>query len=153
MFEPLPDLAYFRLLVGDSRAIPLLEAAASIGVIAYPSLDLQGTLSSFDDLAGQVADHCRGASTEMARLQRVSRFSASWDSPATSTTTTISTIACAMRARDPPRHPDHAGTAVRRQPATSDSMSPVSPSPVIFLSGAASRRLGHRPLHGTQPGP
>jgi len=74
MFEPLPDLAYFRLLVGDSRAIPLLEAATSIGVIAYPSLDLQGTLSSFDGLAGQVAEHCRGASTEMARLQRVSRF-------------------------------------------------------------------------------
>ena len=74
MFEPLPDLAYFRLLVGDPRAIPLLESAASIGVIAYPSLDLQGTLSGFDGLAGQVAEHCRGASTEMARLQRVSRF-------------------------------------------------------------------------------
>ncbi|MBP8308729.1 MAG: transglutaminase family protein [Burkholderiaceae bacterium] len=74
MFEPLPDLAYFRLLVGDSQAIPLLEAAASIGVVAYPALDLQGTLSTFDGLAGQVADSCRGASTEMARLQRVSRF-------------------------------------------------------------------------------
>ena len=67
MFEPLPDLAYFRLLVGDSQAIPLLEAAASIGVVAYPALDLQGTLSTFDGLAGQVADSCRGASTEALR--------------------------------------------------------------------------------------
>ena len=74
MFEPLPDLAYFRLLVGDARAIPLLEAAASIGVLAYPSLDLQGTLSAFDGLARQVADNCRGASTEITRLRRVNRY-------------------------------------------------------------------------------
>ena len=74
MYEPLPDLAYFRLLVGDPRAIPLLEAAASIGVIAYPALDLQETLSTFDGLASQVAEHCSGASTDMIRLQRLGRF-------------------------------------------------------------------------------
>ena len=74
MYEPLPDLAYFRLLVGDPRAIPLLEAAASIGVIAYPALDLQETLSTFDGLASQVGEHCSGASTDMIRLQRLGRF-------------------------------------------------------------------------------
>lgn len=74
VFQPIPELAYFRLLVADSQAIPLLEAATSIGVDAYPSLDLQETLSTFDGLAQQLAESCRGASTETARLQRVGRF-------------------------------------------------------------------------------
>jgi regulator of sirC expression with transglutaminase-like and TPR domain len=74
MYQPIPDLAYFRLLTGDADSIPLLEAAASIALDAYPSLDLQGTLAAFDRLARQLAQDCRGASTETRRLQRALRF-------------------------------------------------------------------------------
>jgi regulator of sirC expression with transglutaminase-like and TPR domain len=74
MYEPIPALAYFRLLVGDADSIPLFEAAASIALDAHPTLDLQGTLASFDGLARRLADECRGASTERARLQRALRF-------------------------------------------------------------------------------
>jgi regulator of sirC expression with transglutaminase-like and TPR domain len=74
MYQPIPDLDYFQLLIGDSDSIPLLEAAASIALDACPALDLQGTLASVDRLAGQLADDCRGASTETARLQRALRF-------------------------------------------------------------------------------
>jgi len=74
MYRPIPDLDYFRLLIGDATSIPLLEAAASIGRDAYPELDLQGTLAAVDRLAEQLGDDCRGASTETARLQRALRF-------------------------------------------------------------------------------
>jgi len=74
MYEPIPELAYFRLLVGDTQTIPLLEAAVCIAADAYPALDLQAALSEFDGLARLLADRCRGASTEHARLQRTLRF-------------------------------------------------------------------------------
>ena len=74
MYEPIPDLAYFRLLVADPAEIPLLEAAASLGVDAYPDLDIQATLSRVDGLAGRLAERCRGSSTEIARLECASRF-------------------------------------------------------------------------------
>jgi regulator of sirC expression with transglutaminase-like and TPR domain len=74
MYEPTTALGYFRMLVGDASSIPLLEAAASIALDAYPSLDLQSSLSEFDRLARRLADDCRSASTERARLQRALRF-------------------------------------------------------------------------------
>jgi len=74
MHEPATALGYFRMLVADADSIPLFEAAASIALDAYPSLDLQSCLSGFDRLAGQLADECRHASTERARLQGVLRF-------------------------------------------------------------------------------
>jgi regulator of sirC expression with transglutaminase-like and TPR domain len=77
MYQPIPDLSdldYFRLLIGDSESLPLVEAAASVALDAYPTLDLQGTMAAVDRLAGQLSDDCRGASTETARLQRALRF-------------------------------------------------------------------------------
>jgi regulator of sirC expression with transglutaminase-like and TPR domain len=74
MFQPIPDLDYFRLLISDDRSFPLLEAAASIGVIAYPAFDLQGTLAAIDGLARRMAEQCRGVSNETARLQKALRF-------------------------------------------------------------------------------
>lgn len=74
MHEPTTVLGYFRMLVGDAASIPLLEAATSIGLDAYPSLDLQESLARFDRLAARLADACRDASTETARLQRVLGF-------------------------------------------------------------------------------
>lgn len=74
MYQPIPALDYFRLLTGDAASIPLFEAAASIALDAYPALDLQETMAAFDRLAGQLADDCRGASTETARLQRTLQF-------------------------------------------------------------------------------
>lgn len=74
MYEPTTPLGYFRMLVGDAGPIPLFEAAASIAVDAYPSLDLQSSLAAFDQLARQLGDDCRGAATETARLQRLLRF-------------------------------------------------------------------------------
>jgi regulator of sirC expression with transglutaminase-like and TPR domain len=76
MYHPVSPLEYFRLLVDgpDGDDIPLLEAATSLAVDAYPDLDLQGALASVDALAGELADACRGASTESARLRRALHF-------------------------------------------------------------------------------
>lgn len=74
MDRSISALDYFRTLVRDPDSIPLLEAAASIGLDAYPSLDLQTCLADVDRLARQLADDCRHASTETARLQRTLRF-------------------------------------------------------------------------------
>jgi regulator of sirC expression with transglutaminase-like and TPR domain len=74
MDRSISDLDYFRTLVRDPGSIPLLEAAASIGLDAHPSLDLQALLADVDRLAGQLAHDCRHASTETARLQRALRF-------------------------------------------------------------------------------
>ncbi|MEZ5741961.1 MAG: transglutaminase-like domain-containing protein [Burkholderiaceae bacterium] len=69
MYERVSDLAYFRSLVAEADQIPLLEAAASLAQDEYPGLDLQQVLSDVDTLAKRLADRCRDASTEMARLQ------------------------------------------------------------------------------------
>jgi regulator of sirC expression with transglutaminase-like and TPR domain len=74
MYRPVTALDYFRMLVDDTESIPLLEAAASLALDAYPSLDLQARLGEFDRLADRLAHACRGASTETARLQRTMRF-------------------------------------------------------------------------------
>jgi regulator of sirC expression with transglutaminase-like and TPR domain len=74
MFEPIPDLDYFKLLVRDPRAIPLIEAAASLGIDAYPAMDLQDTVSRFDTLARELAARCRNDTTEVARLQSLIFF-------------------------------------------------------------------------------
>ncbi|HYF59237.1 MAG TPA: transglutaminase-like domain-containing protein [Burkholderiaceae bacterium] len=72
--QPITPLGYFRTLVGDAASIPLLEAAASLALDAYPALDLQGSLDAFDRLARQLGDECRHVSTETARLQRALHF-------------------------------------------------------------------------------
>ena len=76
MYQPLSALEYFRLLVGDPGGadIPLFEAAASLAQDACPDLDLQATLAGFDRLARDLAQACRPASTEPARLQRALHF-------------------------------------------------------------------------------
>jgi regulator of sirC expression with transglutaminase-like and TPR domain len=74
MFRPVPPLEYFRMLVDDPSSIPLLEAAASLGLDAHPSLDLQSSLAEVDRMARRLADECRRASTETERLQRALRF-------------------------------------------------------------------------------
>jgi regulator of sirC expression with transglutaminase-like and TPR domain len=74
MYRPITAIDYFRTLVGDPDSIPLLEAAASIALDAYPSLDLQASLAAFDGLARQLADDCRHATTETARLECALRF-------------------------------------------------------------------------------
>jgi regulator of sirC expression with transglutaminase-like and TPR domain len=76
MYAPASPLDYFRLLVGDAGAadIPLFEAAASLALDAYPGLDLQASLESVDGLARDLADACRGATTEAGRLRRTLHF-------------------------------------------------------------------------------
>jgi len=74
MFEPISTLHYFRILTSDPNSIPLLEAAASIAVDAYPNLDVQATLSEVDGLSSQLAQRCQGKLTEHERLQRTLRF-------------------------------------------------------------------------------
>ena len=74
MYQAIPELAYFRLLISDADSIPLFEAAASIGQDADPALDLQGTLAKFDEMARELSEACRGATTEMLRLQRLLGF-------------------------------------------------------------------------------
>ncbi|RPH44759.1 MAG: transglutaminase [Burkholderiales bacterium] len=74
MYEPTTALGYFRMLVSDADSIPLLEAAASLALDAYPDLDLQASLADFDRLAGQLAADCRPVSTETARLQHALHF-------------------------------------------------------------------------------
>jgi regulator of sirC expression with transglutaminase-like and TPR domain len=73
-FEALNSLDYFRLLVEDAQSIPLLEAAFSLAVDADPTLDLLAALSEFDQLATDMAQHCRGSLTERDRLQRALVF-------------------------------------------------------------------------------
>lgn len=73
-FEPLNGLDYFRLLVEDAQSIPLLEAAFSLALDAYPTLDLQAAMSDFDRLATEMSQRCRGSSTERGRLQRALVF-------------------------------------------------------------------------------
>ena len=74
MYTRVSPLDYFRTLVEEPASIPLLEAAASIAQDAHPSLDLQAVLADVDRLARRLADDCRRASTETARLQRTLRF-------------------------------------------------------------------------------
>ncbi len=74
MYEQVSDLAYFRILVGDSTAIPLLETAASLAQDEYPGLDLEEVLSSVDVLCKRLAERCLDLSTEVKRLQETSLF-------------------------------------------------------------------------------
>ena len=74
MYQALPPLDYFRLLVSDAASIPLLEAAASIALDAYPTLDLQGFLDEVERLARQLAERCRSVGSDHARLERTLRF-------------------------------------------------------------------------------
>ena len=74
MYRAVAPLDYFRMLVEDPESIPLLEAAASLALDAYPELDLQSSLDEVDRLASLLADECRRASTETQRLQRALRF-------------------------------------------------------------------------------
>jgi regulator of sirC expression with transglutaminase-like and TPR domain len=76
MYQPVSPLEYFRLLVGGAEGsdIPLLEAAASLALDAHPNLNLQDCLAAFDRLARDMAQACRQASTEPARLQRALHF-------------------------------------------------------------------------------
>lgn len=74
MFEPISALHYFRILTSDASSIPLLEAAASIAVDAYPTLDVQATLSEVDGLASELAKRCKSAHTDHERLQLALRF-------------------------------------------------------------------------------
>jgi regulator of sirC expression with transglutaminase-like and TPR domain len=74
MYQAIPELAYFKLLISDADAIPIFEAAASIGQDADPVLDLQSTLAKFDEMASELSEACRGATTETLRLQRLLGF-------------------------------------------------------------------------------
>ncbi len=74
MYQPVSPLDYFRMLVDDAGSIPLFEAAASLALDAYPTLDLQSSLAEFDRMARRLADECRRESTETARLQRALHF-------------------------------------------------------------------------------
>lgn len=74
MFQPLSHLDYFRTLVEDTGQIPLLEAAASIALDAYPKVDLQGVLSDIDRLCRELAERCRDHSTDLKRLQQAVAF-------------------------------------------------------------------------------
>jgi regulator of sirC expression with transglutaminase-like and TPR domain len=74
MYQPVSALDYFRMLVDDAASIPLLEAAASLALDAYPTLDLQSSLAEFDRMARRLGEECRRESTQAGRLKRALRF-------------------------------------------------------------------------------
>lgn len=74
MYKAISPLDYFGLLVADPDGIPLLEAAASIALDAFPEMDLQRFLDAFDELARRLSEDCRGVGAERARLERALRF-------------------------------------------------------------------------------
>lgn len=65
--SPTP-LDYFASLVQSDAEFPLLEAAASLAMDAYPALDMQGFLGDMDLLAARLA---RKAGQEASALQRL----------------------------------------------------------------------------------
>jgi regulator of sirC expression with transglutaminase-like and TPR domain len=68
MYQTISDLDYFRMLVKDAQTMPLLESAIVLGRMVNPELDLQQVQADVDALAAQLAQACRSASTERARL-------------------------------------------------------------------------------------
>ena len=72
-FAPPTPLDYFASLVQSDAQFPLLEAAASIAMDAYPALDVQGFLGDVDLLCARLARKVSGKISALERLQALNQ--------------------------------------------------------------------------------
>lgn len=73
-FNPPSPLAYFATLVQSDDNFPLLEAAASIGHIQTPEMDVQGVLSEVDGWLVRLRRRVASDAAPLARLLALNQF-------------------------------------------------------------------------------
>ena len=67
-------LEYFDALVADDASLPLLEAAASIGLDEHPQVDLQAVLAEVDELADRLKRRIPADVVPLQRLRWLNRY-------------------------------------------------------------------------------
>ena len=93
-FAPPEPLAYFDSLVQSDAGFPLLEAAAALGHMQDPALDVQAVLSEHDAWTARLRARLPADASPLPRLIALNRFfTKSWALPAISTTITRRPIA------------------------------------------------------------
>lgn len=73
-FEVPTALDYFAMLVADDASLSLVEAAASLGQDAEPSLDVQSVLAEVDALATRLKRRVAADAVPLHRLRLLNRF-------------------------------------------------------------------------------
>jgi len=73
-FEAPSPLAYFAALVQSDSEFPLFEAAAALGTMRDPDLDVQSTLSRIDQWLQRLRKRLPADAAGMARLMALNRF-------------------------------------------------------------------------------
>jgi regulator of sirC expression with transglutaminase-like and TPR domain len=71
---PTQQLDYFKSLVADDEHFPLTEAAISVGLHAYPSIDVQGVLDEIDSLVVKLKTRFTAETTDLQKLQYLKYF-------------------------------------------------------------------------------
>lgn len=74
MYQPVSDLEYFESLVADADSIPLFEAASALAHIDDPEVSLDAAQHRLDNLSDRLFGQSRDATTELERLEAVTRF-------------------------------------------------------------------------------
>ena len=74
MYSGVSELGYFESLVAEPAELPLLETASSLAHVEEPGLDLAGVQTKVDNLSDRLAARCRDESTELSRLEALTRF-------------------------------------------------------------------------------
>lgn len=70
-----PDpLGYFRTLVADEDELPLMEAAAALGQIDEPELDVSSVLTQIDTLAARLARRLPADASALHRARTLNHF-------------------------------------------------------------------------------
>jgi regulator of sirC expression with transglutaminase-like and TPR domain len=72
--QPPTALEYFASLVADDHGLPLLEAAASLGLDDSPTLDVQAVLADVDGLAARLKARLPGDAPPVQRLRALNQF-------------------------------------------------------------------------------
>jgi regulator of sirC expression with transglutaminase-like and TPR domain len=67
-------LEYFESLVSEDVHFPLLEAAAAVAHVDYPSLDVQGVLGTVDEWAARLRARVAPDAAPMQRLRILNQF-------------------------------------------------------------------------------
>ena len=131
---PPTALDYFASLVAEDASLPLLETAVAIAQHDYPRLDVQATLAEIDTLAARLKRRIAADAAPMQRLRLLNRFFFQelgfsgnvndYYDPRNSY------VHCVLR--DPARHPDHPGAALRRarQPGRARRLRHLLPRPL-----------------------
>jgi regulator of sirC expression with transglutaminase-like and TPR domain len=71
---PTKQLDYFQNLVADDEHFPLTEAAISVGLHAYPSLDVQHVLDEIDALVVKLKQRFSPETSDLQKLQYLKHF-------------------------------------------------------------------------------